>query len=206
MPADWRAVPDATEMLPDGTRREWACRDLTPDPPAAAPVPVQIGPDDVECDPPNRPGHGWRHRRASNRGGASVSGSGIGFDAQAQLRIDNEQAGREFQRTTVNTAKRLGIWQWVVLVFGLGSIGWGAWVSIRAGAGEYPQTQPAVPNARSRSDRADRSDRGGGSGSGAGRGTNHCREVLVEWLRTGQIGSMTDEEIEAARRAVEADR
>lgn len=193
MPADWRAVPDATEMLPDGTRREWACRDLTPDPPAAAPV--QIGPDDFECDPPNRPGHGWRQRRQTRGGGGQ-----IGFDAQAQLRIDNEQAGREFQRNTVNAAKRLGIWQWVVLVFGLGSIGWGAWVSIRGG-GEYPQTQPSAPNARSRSDRGDRADRGGGSG-----GVNHSRDLLIEWERSATWKRLRESEQEAARRAVEADR
>lgn len=125
-------------------------------------------------------------------------------DAVTQLRIDNEQAGREFQRNTVNIAKRLGIWQWVVLVFGLGSIGWGAWVTIRGGASEYPQTQPSRNSANGGGSKSERDSVS--RDSRPGRGTNHCREVLVEWLRTGQIGSMTDEEKEVAIRAVEADR
>lgn len=190
---NWRAIPDETETLPDGTRREWACRDLVP---VVEPIRERVEVELIDSDPPNRPGHGYRQRRRNSDLG--VDGGG----AVAQLRIDNERAGREFERNTVTTAKRLGIWQWVVLVFGLGSIGWGAWVSIRAGAGEYPQTQPSR-NAVGKSERDPRDSRAVGGG---GRGVNHSRALLMEWLRIGVIGSMTDDEIAAAREAVEADR
>lgn len=202
MEKNWTPIPDATETLADGTLREWACRDLAPTP---TPAPVTMpAPGDVVADPPSRPGHGWRQRRRNSV--EAEFGVGVGSDARdavAQLRADNERAGREFQRNTITTAKRLGIWQWVVLVFGLGSIGWGAWVSIRAGAGEYPQTQP---NNSARSDRERESGARRAGGGVGGSGVNHSRDLLIEWFRTGQIGSMTDDEIAAARRAVEADR
>lgn len=132
MNSDWRPVPDATETLADGRRREWACRDIS----APAPVPVaapiaqpQAADVELDSDPPSRPGHGFRRRQAQPRFADRVDDR-VELDAVAQLRIDNARAGRDFERNTITTAKRLGIWQWVVLVFGLGSIGWGVWVSI----------------------------------------------------------------------------
>jgi hypothetical protein len=205
MNSDWRPVPDATETLADGRRREWACRDIS----APAPVPVaapiaqpQAADVELDSDPPSRPGHGFRRRQAQPRFADRVDDR-VELDAVAQLRIDNARAGRDFERNTITTAKRLGIWQWVVLVFGLGSIGWGVWVSIRGG-GEYPQTQPSAPNVRSRSDRSDRADRSGGSGGGSG--VNHSRDLLIEWERSATWKRLRESEQEAARKAVEADR
>lgn len=112
--------------------------------------------------------------------------------------------GREAMRASVeagvqtrNAIRQSATWKlyapWIgmVLFLGVALYGYGqprGWF----GAVEYPQTQPNV--------KVEHSTR---SVSG---GTNHSRDLLIEWSRSVTWKRLRADEQEAARRAVEADR
>lgn len=78
-------------------------------------------------------------------------------------------------------------WIGMVLFIGIAVYGYGepkGWF----GASQYPQTQPHITPLP------------------AGVGTNHSRDLLIEWSRSATWKRLREAEQEAARKAVEADR
>ena len=116
------------------------------------------------------------------------------------IRLSNE-SGVKFRQGA--WWKTWGPWIGMALIFGFAIYGYGeprGWF----GVSQYPQTQPNKNSAagggiKSERDSVSRDSR-------PSRGANHSRELLVKWLLSGEIGSMTDEDVRDAERAVEADR
>lgn len=112
----------------------------------------------------------------------------------AAFAVAQRNAGQRFGAKIAAADSDLAAGRWsfgaiVLCVLLTGSSLWGVYVSIwgqPASWSKQPQTQPSLTH-----------DSAGGR--------NHCRELLIEWIRSGAIGSMTDAEIEAAAQAVRED-
>lgn len=120
-------------------------------------------------------------------------------DLIAEARADQRRASAEFSREAKRTARaaKIGgvslwtVFTWVVVFGGVGYTLYGQW------RGDVSLTTTSERHASNRSDTL--SDLSGG------KHTNRCRELLIEWIRTGKIGSMRAEEIDEALRRIKED-